>query len=341
MIWNDLYIAGLGTYLPPTVHTDDMVREGVLTAQRRESLGYHSVLVETEKAAPDMAALAGSRAVAQSGIPVEEFGLVVHGSLWFQGRPMWPAASYVASRALGDAVPALDMGQQCNAGLGSLELAASHLAAGTRGSAVLLTTGDRFAPPAIDRWNTHDASVYADAGTAMVLSRNGGYARVLATTTTSDNFFEGMNRGTGPLDACPPSPERPISMAARKAEFGEANPGTETFTRLLTAIATARQSVLDQLGMKIGDMKKVIDVASRGGLGDEQYCQFFGIAPEQSTWDFGSRTGHLGAGDHFAGLADLLRTGQVGPGDLVMLFGGGGGYTCTAAVVEILQTPTW
>jgi 3-oxoacyl-[acyl-carrier-protein] synthase-3 len=288
-----------------------------------------------------MAVEAAREAVVRSGLPVADFGLLVHSSLWFQGRPLWPSASFVAHHALGAAVPAFDVRQQCNAGLGTVELAAGHLTSGTRGTAALLTTGDRFDPPAIDRWHTHGTAVYADGGTALVLSATTGFARVLTTTTVADNMFEEMNRGHGPLDTLPPSPHDVVSLVARNAEFAAEHDMGAVYQRLFATTALARQAALDELGLTLPDMAKVIDINSRAGVDDEQYCQYFGIAPRQSTWHIGRTVGHLGTGDHFATLDLLLRGKQLRRGDLVMLFGGGAGYTATTVILEILELPDW
>jgi 3-oxoacyl-[acyl-carrier-protein] synthase III len=66
-----------------------------------------------------------------------------------------------------------------------------------------------------------------------------------------------------------------------------------------------------------------------------------GVSEEQTTWEYGRRTGHVGAGDWVLGLEHLLTGNELRAGDLVLLFGGGAGYTCTAAVVEILRVPAW
>ena len=46
----------------------------------------------------------------------------------------------------------------------------------------------------------------------------------------------------------------------------------------------------------------------------------------------GERTGHLGAGDFLANLADVR--GLLDAGDLAVVLGGGGGFTWTCAVVR-------
>jgi 3-oxoacyl-[acyl-carrier-protein] synthase-3 len=71
------------------------------------------------------------------------------------------------------------------------------------------------------------------------------------------------------------------------------------------------------------------------------FHSMLGVPEERTTWAFGRGTGHVGAGDWFVGLEHLCETGDLAPGDKVLLFGGGAGYTCTAAVIEVLRLPAW
>ena len=61
-----------------------------------------------------------------------------------------------------------------------------------------------------------------------------------------------------------------------------------------------------------------------------------GLPLSASTWDYGRTIGHLGAADHTISLGHLLETGQVGPGDHVLMVGTAPGITYSCAVLEIL-----
>ena len=73
----DIYIAGTGTYLPPTVRVQSAIEAG-LVAESHRDLGYETVAVAEDISAADMAvaaaqaaALAGAGALAAwVGIPV-------------------------------------------------------------------------------------------------------------------------------------------------------------------------------------------------------------------------------------------------------------------------------
>jgi 3-oxoacyl-[acyl-carrier-protein] synthase III len=71
-----------------------------------------------------------------------------------------------------------------------------------------------------------------------------------------------------------------------------------------------------------------------------QVHQLLAIDEARTSWEFGRLNGHLGAGDQFAGLHDLLSRGELAPGDKVMLIGGGAGFSCTCAVIEIVDLPS-
>ena len=70
-----------------------------------------------------------------------------------------------------------------------------------------------------------------------------------------------------------------------------------------------------------------------------QLEQFMGLDLQNSSWDFGKQTGHMGSGDQIAGLWWLLNNGLIGAGDHIIMIGGGTGFTLTVAALTILDIP--
>lgn len=343
MKWESLHLAGLGTSLPDPVPARQAVDAGRYDAERFKARGYTSICAFDDAddsvyaSPPEMAVRAGQAAVAQSGLGEKDFALVLHTSIWFQGLDVYPTASYVAQRAVGRQVPAYDVQQRCNGALGAIELAAAQLTAGVRpGRAALITTADRFAAPGVDRWNLADYNVYADGGTAMVLSTTGGLARVLSTVTVADNALEGAARGTDPFRSVPGAP---VDLMARSAAHERTADGKQTDLRTGRLITRARNQVLKESGTELGQLARVVTGST--GLFEHgwHWHHLLGVDEHLTTWEYGRTTGHIGAGDWNAGLDWLLRTEAVRPGDRVLLFGGGAGYSLTAAVVEITELP--
>ena len=70
-----------------------------------------------------------------------------------------------------------------------------------------------------------------------------------------------------------------------------------------------------------------------------QYLNVLGVGVERTTWEWGRRLGHMGAGDHVVGLNHLAETGTLGVGDRVALAGSGLGFNWSCAVLEIVAPP--
>jgi 3-oxoacyl-[acyl-carrier-protein] synthase-3 len=337
-----IFIASLGCWLPDPVSAESAVAAGRYDAGRRTTLDYASVLVAEDVAPPDMAVRAAGRALERAAIPPPEYALLLHSSLWFQGIDIWPTASYVANNSVGRSVPAFDVQQRCNAGLGAMELAIGYLSGGAAGkSAALLTTADRFALPGVNRWTMHDTNVYGDGGTAMVVSTRTGFAHVLSIATAADNSLEGLARGDTAFACASDAGQTPVDLVRRSQRYGAANDLVQIYARYAKVLRAARFRALADADTRAAEIVRVVLPATGKVKGDSQVHDLLGMRQEQTTWEFGRRTGHLGAGDWYAGLEYLLQAKAVSPGDRVMLFGGGAGFTCTAAVLEILDVPEW
>ncbi len=340
MRWDNLYLAGLGSWLPAATPAREAVDTGLLDAERFKTLGYTSISVADDVAPPDMAVDAVRSALDRAGVTRRDVALLLHGSLWFQGLDIWPAASYVADRTGLAAVPAYDVQQRCNIGLGAVELAAATLGV-SRGTAAVVSTADRFSPPAVDRWNMHDFNVYGDGGTAMVLSTRSGFARIRSTATVADNGLEGQTRGDAPFTTASPAAAEPVDLLARSTAYARTNDSVQTSIRIGRVLVMARNAALKEAGVKANQIRRVVTPATGRLPGDSQLHDLLGVPESATTWEYGQTTGHVGGGDWALGLEHLLRTGALAAGDHVLLLGGGAGYTCTAAVVEIVEPPEW
>ncbi|XUL94498.1 3-oxoacyl-[acyl-carrier-protein] synthase III C-terminal domain-containing protein (plasmid) [Streptomyces galilaeus] len=66
-----------------------------------------------------------------------------------------------------------------------------------------------------------------------------------------------------------------------------------------------------------------------------------GLPMSRSSWDFGRSVGHVGAADLIISLDHLVRTGELSPGDHVLLLSQGPGWISSSAVVTITDIPAW
>ncbi len=342
MQYEHLYVAGAGTWLPPRMTMAEAEAAGHIDAERHGALEYDTVTVAgADSAPPWMAVQAARQALARTTVPAPSFGLVLHATNWYQGLDMWPVASYVAHESGLRHAQALEVRQRCNGGMSALDTAAGYLTgAPQRGTAALLTTADRMMLPRVDRWNIAGMGVYGDGGTALVLSTEGGFARVVAVHTEVDNSLEALARGDEEFGLRPPAGPEPIDLD-RRAREAVATVLPDAIHRLMDVLHTTRDIVLADAGLSMDKLARVIIPHTRQGSGHRELEDLLGADTAVTTWEFGRTVGHLAAGDQFAGIAYLVERRLVAPGDHVLVWGGGAGYTCTAAVLEILSVPDW
>jgi len=73
---------------------------------------------------------------------------------------------------------------------------------------------------------------------------------------------------------------------------------------------------------------------------EREYFAALRIPESATTWPWGRRIGHLGAGDQIAGFGHLVETNALQPGQRCLLMGVGAGFTWTCAVIELLERPS-
>ncbi|MFI8997834.1 ketoacyl-ACP synthase III family protein [Streptomyces sp. NPDC053542] len=334
-----LYVAGTGLHLPAAVAAEAAVDAGLCDPRAVRRMRMRSVCVSDAESGPEMAVHAARAALRQAGTRPDHIGLVLHACTYHQGHDLWAPASYVQRMAVGNACLSVEVRQLSNGGMAAMELAAAHLSAHPDRHSALVTTGDRFCPPGFDRWNTDPGTVCGDGGTAMVLSTRGGFARVRSLVTVSDPELEHMGRGADPFSDAPLGARSPISIETHRTalakEFG--------MNELLKRLTVGQLEAYEQALADAETAATAVDRFVLPNLGhpkmDFQFFRALGIEERRTTWTWGSGIGHLGAGDQIAGLTHLMDTGALPPGATCVLLGAGAGFSWSAAVLDIVDTP--
>ncbi|HEX6969205.1 MAG TPA: ketoacyl-ACP synthase III family protein, partial [Micromonosporaceae bacterium] len=339
--WDNIYLAGIGLYLPEQVYTaEQAVADGVYDAAAAETNGVRAVRVASDdEPGVVMAAAAGREAVEHSGIDRRDIDLVLHGYVSHQGRELWSPAHYVQQEAVGTGSSiTLELRQGCNGALAALELAASHLTARPHAKAALITAGDAFRLPYIDRWKSDDQTIFGDAGSAAVLSTEGGFARLLATASVTEPSLEPLYRGNGPWTWAPFDTGKPVDLTTRKDQW-------------LMRYEDAYDDALALVGERVNDVLSRVLAEAETSIEDAQwfvhanvikpiaewgFYKALNLDPAKTTYEWGLDLGHMGNSDQFAGIHHLLHTGRVRPGDKLITMGAGIGFMWTAAVLEFV-----
>ncbi|MEU7114578.1 ketoacyl-ACP synthase III family protein [Streptomyces sp. NPDC046182] len=343
MRWNGIYLDACGAVLGRREDTAVAVAEGRYDRAEADTDGYLSICVVDDGPAVDLAVKAADLTMGRSSVAPDDIDLVVHSSCSHQGLDHFAPASYVQGRTIGGRAAAVEVKQYSNGGLAALEIAAAYLAARSERSAALLTTSDIFALPAFDRYRSDKGVVFGDGGTGIVLSRQGGVARLLSTAVISDGTYGAVYLGNKPFEEAGKEDEGPVDLRARRDEYLLEN--GELLLKIVQSL-TERQKesvsvALADAGLTAGDIDRWVLTNVGRTLDDVDFRATFGIEDANTTWEWGRRVGHIGAADQIAGLTHLLETGQVGPGDRVALCGIGMGFTYACAIVEILEQPQW
>ncbi|MFC9249785.1 ketoacyl-ACP synthase III family protein [Amycolatopsis thailandensis] len=333
-----LFLAGIGSHLPPRVATEDAVARGWYDEAAAAVSGMRSVTVSPSEPAPDMAIGAALSALADCGHAPEDFAALIHSGTHPQGPEGWSAPHYVLLHTVKQPIPALELRQGCLGMLAGVEAAWHRLRSGTRADAVLVTTADNFSTPLVDRWRASELFVLADGGSAVVVSRRHGFARVRSIGSLSNPEMEGLHRAGEPL--FPPGAtvgkglnfrERGERVRERWAA-GQAPP----ILGFGEQVADIAERTLGEADLTMADIRRVCHPGYTQDALDAIFLDPLGIGPEEGCWDYSSTVGHTGAADLFLALEYLWRGREVRQGDHVLLIGSTTGMEAGCAVVEIV-----
>ncbi|HET9655156.1 MAG TPA: hypothetical protein VFP72_07365, partial [Kineosporiaceae bacterium] len=178
-----------------------------------------------------------------------------------------------------------------------------------------------------------------DGATAALLhpfTQDQDLLELLSITTRSAPQMEEMHRGADPFTPAPRSLSSAVDVKRAKKAFFEAG-GLDRFG------VVARQVLGDVIGVALeragiaGDDPRLSAVILPR-LGpptlDLMYLPVVQELLKAPALVLGDLTGHLGAGDFLANLADVVEHGVLDADRFALVLGGGGGFSWTAAVVR-------
>lgn len=345
MRWDNLYLSGIGTYLPEKIETaDEAIAAGRYTTEKKDTNGYRAVRIAApDESGPVMASIAGRQALERSQHDKEDFGLTVFSYIGHPGYDMWTPASFVQRETVGGSSPSFELKQGCNGFLAGLEAAASFISIRPDTPAALVTGGDSFRLPYLDRWASHAQNVDGDGGGAVVLSTEGGFARIRSTCSFGDPELEPMAR-TAPAWTDTPFPEGQtlrLDTSLKDYMRNEEVDLDEVIERISGGVKRSVNTALTDAGVELGDIRFFLHQQLAEPIAVHGIYGLLGIDRASTTFDWGKDLGMVGTVDLVLALDHVLATRNPQPGDLILLQGAGAGYVWTAVVIEILETPSW
>lgn len=339
-----LGISGPELWLPDRRQSArEAVELGLTDAETADELG-HTQLPVADLAPPEMALEAGRRALAAAGTHPRDIGLLLHAWIHYQGHDLWSPTHFIADRLGADHAVPIGVQQVCNGGAAAVELAAARLFVEPALGRALVTTADAFVEPGFDRWGGDYGIAYGDGATALVLhhlegTKGGRPADLVlhSLSTVAAPRLERMHRGDDPFSPAARSLGPRVDIRRTKKAFLQAG-GMETFTEASSrALRSAVESCLDGAGMTTtGDLPLRYAVAPRLGRKtvDLAYAPLLSKLTGAELLRPGTDTGHLGAGDAAASLAELHARRLLGPGEYALVVSAGAGFTWSCLLVS-------
>lgn len=331
----NVYLAGLGTYLPPIVAADSAVDSGHYSDEEHRRNGILGTPVASEdEMPPEMAVHAAKKALVAAGMSATDLDLVLYGGQW---DPQHLAPASYVHRGLGarDDVPNLEFRQGCSGAVTMLDMASRYLGAETAQRSALVSTGDRFCLPGWDRYLSEEGYIWGDAASAVILSNEGGVARLLATAAQSMSQAEEVCRGSALVEA--DRGALPVLSRIPKQRFYKKVGPLSFRRRFQLAVHEVAAQALRDAETEIADVSWAL--VPNMGLQWRGWALLepLGIDETRTTWtDHGRYIGHTGLADQTLALEFLLNHGLLTPGSRVLLVAVGVGLTFSSAVLEIV-----
>ncbi|MFG3442562.1 ketoacyl-ACP synthase III family protein [Nonomuraea sp. NPDC047897] len=335
----ELFIGGLGVFVPEAVSVRAAVEEGWCSAEEAAVHGMAGAAVAGEVPAPEMALRAARAALDAAGGRAAEVGLLLYCDVWHQGPDGWLPQYYLQRHLVGGDALAVELRNDANGVFSALELAGPYLgAAPAERPDALVVAADNFGTPRFDRWRS--PVLFGDGAVALHLSRRPGIAQILSIGSAAVPELEECARYGEPMFPPGATTGAPLDWAARDEGFVRmATDRSDLRTALLNtekAMMQLASRIVAEAGVSFDDLTRVALTNLAPDSIEHRWLENMRVPPGRTTWDHGGAVGQLGAGGPFAALHHLLETGQVRAGDHVLLGAVGYGVTASCAVVRIL-----
>lgn len=339
----DVYINGLGVFLPYAVSSEEAIRQGWYDESVYQATGLTGTHVARDIPPLTMAVHAGRQALARSGNDVGTIDTLIHAANAQQGPPGASLSGYVLRHLGGTDLHTMEIDQGCNGVFGAIDVAIGYLTGAARMRTALITTAESFETPLLDRWRGYGPGVImGDGAAALTLSSEGGFARIVSMASSTYSELEQWHRGDESLLPLRDEFQRMPDMAKRTEAFLRSGVSLPEIIESLTRFSMkVCHRALSEAGLAADDLARLIANNSDGRMLRHAFMKPLGLPMERSTYDYGRTVGHIGSCDQVISLNHLLTTDQLKQGDHVLLLTAGPGWVTSCFVIEILDVPPW
>lgn len=331
MIIEDLYVASAASWLP-TPATGAALAP--MPPDCIKGSDVPSLYTEQNLSASEMTIEAVRLLGAGSLHPREAVDALIHASTYHQGQDLSPLASTILDQSFPGSGIAFEIKQMSNGGLCAMHLAAClGVAQPDSYRRIVLSAGERYCLPGIDRWRTDPGTPYGDGAAAILLTKAPGRLRILTIVLTSDSSLQGLHQSNEKHTEAPFLHGGFVQFGHAKSKFMQSNSLQSVITKVSAGQSEVMRQALAEAKLQIED----IDYFLVPHFGKRRLSSIYlplGIPLEKTLWSWSRGVGHLGAADQFAGINQLLKNGNLKSGQNIMLLSVGAGYTWGSAILQ-------
>jgi 3-oxoacyl-[acyl-carrier-protein] synthase III len=308
-----LFVNSIKAHLPQRVPVGD-----IECSIKISDTGFETV-TKSDQPEHIMAGLAAKNALAQSSHAGESLSAIVYATTHMAVDHMAPACHL--QRILGQRQAlAFELNATSNGGLAGIEVVARLLSTDPGLGAGLVSAASRVRD-GIDRCK--GGTVNGDGAVAAVLSKAGGFARLVASQTNSNPEFEVLFRN------------RSTKLGFWETKYFESEFGNYVES-LAQEVSVVISATLAEADITIQDVAHVTLPAFPLNSLREVYLERNSIPLEKTCWAELRRNGHVGPCDQLLGLAYLTETHQLEPGQFVLMISSGIGFQFTCLLLQIV-----
>ncbi|MBI3191825.1 MAG: ketoacyl-ACP synthase III [Pedosphaera parvula] len=320
-------ITSVGSYVPERVLTNAELERMVETTDEwitsRTGIKERRIAAANEYTS-DLAAKAARRAMERGGIKPEQIDLIIVATLT-PDMP-FPATACLVQQKLGAfRAAAFDLEAACSGFIYALEIGQQFIMSRTYDT--VLVIGAEKLSTIIDWTDRNTCVLFGDGAGAAILQNRPNAHGLLTTCIGADGSKAGLLSMPGGGSQCPAT----VDSVNRRLHYLRMD-GKETFKNAVNAMCTAARTVLQRCEIDITAIKCVIPHQANRRIIDA-VSERLETTPEQLFVNL-HRYGNTSAASVAIALDEVVASGRVQRGDLILLVVFGAGLSWGAAVIE-------
>lgn len=320
-------IIGTGSYTPAKVYTNKYLETIIPTNDEwiQNNLGIHERhIAEDNEFTSDLATQAGSRAILDSGLSVDDIDLIIVATAT-PDRKAPSTATIVQYKMHASNAAAFDIAAVCSGFLYAMSIGTQFIASGVYNH-VLVIGADKFS--SIIDWTRRDAVFFGDGAGAVVLTaadETEGFLAYRLYTDTRENHF-GFTVPAG-------GSEMPITQSVidERLQYFQMD-GKAVFKSATEALPRAINQVLQDTGLAIDDIDLMIPHQPSIKILIKT-AEIIGLPFEKVMHNM-EHYANTSSGTIPILLDETNKAGKIKKGDNILFAAVGAGWTYGAAIIK-------